>query len=402
MNNFAQKFEKNLRLFYQATKIPICVFDNMQKDLLRSPRIASMDCSPQTMQKCSQLLKKKRNPYHLPIFISFGSCFLALLALDSHTNVMFGPMSSVPLTYREFFHSQKDTPDPDDLMHLYRVIQQGPHMDFSQFASNISLYIKLAFREEISAHEILANHISLQTNHAIPEAAAMQERNCITGTKAIQLENRILFHIKNGHINELKKIIQDMPFFSKRETFPSTAEDLQKEFFIYASLCSKTVIDEGLGLQKAFAILDTYISQISSLTTPKHYHSMYAQISLDYCQEMVELHRRHTDSPVVTQCIQYIQNHIYSRITIHDLAKHCHVSKRTITRHFSEYCHIPAGEYILQLKLKEAAFLLTNSAFSLVEISSQLSFSSQSHFSTAFKAKYNYTPQQYRDRFKTG
>ncbi len=121
---------------------------------------------------------------------------------------------------------------------------------------------------------------------------------------------------------------------------------------------------------------------------------MYSQLSIDYCQQMVEI-GQHTNSRIVNQCLQYIERHIQDKITIDDLAKYCNLSKRTIIGHFSEYFHMPA-EYILQLKLKTAAYLLKNSTFSIVEISNQLSFSSQSHFSVAFKKRYHYTPQQYR------
>jgi len=143
-----------------------------------------------------------------------------------------------------------------------------------------------------------------------------------------------------------------------------------------------------------------YISKIPSLTAMEHFASMQTQLSIDYCQQMADLHYKRTNSHIVTQCIQYMENHMDSRITVEDLAKHCHVSKRTIARQFSEYCNTSAAQYILQLKLKEAAFLLTNSTFSLVEISTHLAFSSQSHFSVAFKKKYNFTPQQYRNKFK--
>lgn len=186
-----------------------------------------------------------------------------------------------------------------------------------------------------------------------------------------------------------------MPLFSIRSSFPFSIEEMKAEYYRYATLCFKAAIDKGLLLQTAVTIFDIYTSQVASLTSPQSFVSMYSQLSIDYCRQMVEI-GQHTNSPIVNQCLQYIERHIQDKITIDDLTKCCHLSKRTITRHFSEYFHMPAAEYILQLKLKTAAYLLTNSTFSIVEISNQLSFSSQSHFSVAFKKQYHYTPQQYR------
>ena len=397
--NHIKKFEKNLRLFHNATNIPICVFNNMQRDLLRCPRIASMDCSLETMKRCSRSIKKNTASRRLPIMIFSGSCFLALLKLDNDINVMFGPVSSTALLYKEFLLANKNYSDADDLLHLYRITQQGPHISPEQFANNLSLYIRLAFQEEIPADEILKKPIHLNNSHTISEEEIAQASNYITGTKAIELVNQLLFYIKNGHISELEKITDNMPLFSIRSPFPFSIEEMKADYYRYATLCLKAVIDKGLHIQSAVTIFDIYTSQITSLTSPQSFVFMYSQLSIDYCRQMVEI-GQHTNSHIVNRCLQYIERHIHDKITIDDLARYCNLSKRTITRHFSEYFHMPAAEYILQLKLKTAAYLLTNSTFSVVEISNQLSFSSQSHFSVAFKKQYHYTPQQYRLYFK--
>ena len=44
-------------------------------------------------------------------------------------------------------------------------------------------------------------------------------------------------------------------------------------------------------------------------------------------------------------------------------------------------------KYIMQLKLKEAAYLLANTDMSLADISNQLSFSLQSHLNNNFKLR---------------
>ncbi len=305
MHNLTQDLERNLDLFYQASHIPFCVFDNMQKDGLRCPKLPFLDCSPKTMEKCSKLLAEKAGAHQLPVFVSSASCFFALLKLNKTLNIMFGPMSCVPITYSEFFNANKNFTSPDDLMHFYRIIQQAPHISINQLAANIALFLKLSFKEDIFVDKLLTNQIFLHKNNTYSKPDII-----LTSAHG----DRILFYAKNELVKELHE--------------PQT-------------------------------------------------------------------------SHIVAVCLQYIENHIHSRITVEDLAQYCNLSKRTITRHFTEYFHMSAAEYILQLKLKEAAFLLINSAFSLVEISNQLSFSSQSHFSVAFKKKYNYTPQQYRNKFKT-
>ena len=84
---------------------------------------------------------------------------------------------------------------------------------------------------------------------------------------------------------------------------------------------------------------------------------------------------------------------------LEDLASYCNTSGRTISRHFKECLHISVSDYILQQKLEKAVFLLKNSDLTLAEISNYLAFSSQSHFTVAFKKRYFTTPQKYREKF---
>lgn len=183
------------------------------------------------------------------------------------------------------------------------------------------------------------------------------------------------------------------------EQTPSSAEDFKNIFLIYATLCCITALESKVALEKAFPIFDTYLSKAPSIVTSKDLATLCQQLTLDYCNQILSLQPVHSDSPIISKCLHYIHKNIYSRITVSDLAQHCNVSTRTITRHFSDYYHIPVTEHIINCKLEEAAFLLTHSSFSLTEISSLLAFSSQSHLTVAFKKKYSYTPQKYRDKF---
>ena len=400
MNQPYFKSQNDLQLFHEATHIPFCVFNCKKEALLRYPFIESLDCSPTTMVKCCEVLGKLSADCHLPVIYSSDFCFIALLKLDQNTNVMFGPVSSIPLTYQEFYNANKDKSDSDDLTHLYRVMQQSPQISLVQFANSISLFVKLAFGEILSVQEMLSKRIILPGNATQSISCYTPEPRYLTSTEAFALQKRILFHMQNGNMDEIRELFDNNHFLTNFENAPFTIEEMEKLFFIFAALCCITAIEEGLDSQKALSIFDTYVSKIPAMMAPETVDQLCVQISVDYCQQIISLHDFQSDSPVVTQCLQYIQNNIYAKISICDLANHCNVSKRTITRHFSEYYHMSVYEYILLTKLKEAAFLLAHSNFSLAEISAYLSFSSQSHFCVAFKKKYYYTPQQYREKFK--
>lgn len=89
-----------------------------------------------------------------------------------------------------------------------------------------------------------------------------------------------------------------------------------------------------------------------------------------------------------------------AKILVTDLAGYCGICARSLERHFGEYYGMSVAKYIIQLKLKEAAYLLANTDMSLADISNQLSFSSQSHLNNNFKKQYMCTLQVYRNKNK--
>ena len=155
---------------------------------------------------------------------------------------------------------------------------------------------------------------------------------------------------------------------------------------------------EEIETKKAILIYDTYISKGLLIKNVNDLKALCINISVDFSNEFEKLQEISSGSPVVKECIQYIHNHINSKISVNELAKHCGVSARTICRHFEEVYDVSVAKYILHIKLGEAAFLLSNTKMSLLEISNQFAFSSQSHFNTAFKKFYSCTPKQYRDK----
>ncbi len=400
MNNFDRYFKNDLLLFHQATSIPFCVFDSDKKVLLRCPIIDSFECSSETMHRCIERLKDKQDNNHIPILISSNNCFTALLSLNYCTYIMFGPVSPMQLSYREFLNTNRQYSTLDDLTHFYRVIQQSPHISLHQFIAGISIYIRLVFQENLSFEEIVSDTFLLTQNSTGDLEDIYSKITFITGNEAAELEKKIFIYIQNGNIKEIKEIFETPKLFSRREAFPASVLELQKDFIAYAAVCCNIAVNEGLETQKAFSIFDRYTSQVTNLNELNQFTDLFTGISTDYCRQTASLHDKNSLSPVVNKCIRYIKTHLHTKITVKKLAEHCNLSERTIIRHFSEYHNQSVIEYILTLKLEEAAFLLANSKFTLAEISNQLAFSSQSHFSAAFKKKYCYTPQQYRNKYQ--
>lgn len=104
---------------------------------------------------------------------------------------------------------------------------------------------------------------------------------------------------------------------------------------------------------------------------------------------------RHSDE-LITQIQFWMQTNLSSVLSLNDLAEQFGISQRSFTRRFKAANGINAMKYWQQLKIETAKDLLASSNLSIQEISFQVGYQDQSHFTKLFKKELGTTPRDYR------
>ena len=99
---------------------------------------------------------------------------------------------------------------------------------------------------------------------------------------------------------------------------------------------------------------------------------------------------------LVKTIVNHIDNHLYERITVDELAAITEKHKAHICSHFKKEMGITIHGYIQEKKITEAKHLLLFTDHSYDEISHLLAYSSQSHFIQVFKKVAGCTPKEYK------
>ncbi|NET31217.1 MAG: helix-turn-helix transcriptional regulator [Cyanothece sp. SIO1E1] len=94
--------------------------------------------------------------------------------------------------------------------------------------------------------------------------------------------------------------------------------------------------------------------------------------------------------------LQVVENHLFDKFTVEQLAHFAHMSKATFQRKFKEHSDLPVQKYILHRRLEKAKNLLQTKHKSIAEICTECAFSDPNYFSKVFKQKYGKTPRAYR------
>jgi AraC family transcriptional regulator len=96
---------------------------------------------------------------------------------------------------------------------------------------------------------------------------------------------------------------------------------------------------------------------------------------------------------------EYIEAHLGDPIRLQDLADIAGVSSYQLVRRFKESKGQPPHQFVLRRRIERAREMLRQSDKTILEVALSCGFSSQSHFSGAFRLLTGLTPRKYRDTF---
>ena len=91
-----------------------------------------------------------------------------------------------------------------------------------------------------------------------------------------------------------------------------------------------------------------------------------------------------------------MEMNFYHNLSLAAFAKMCHRSLSSFKRDFRNLYGVSPGKWLLGKRLERAASLLHTSALSVTEVIFECGFEDVSHFSRAFKERFNYSPSAYR------
>jgi AraC-like DNA-binding protein len=190
-------------------------------------------------------------------------------------------------------------------------------------------------------------------------------------------------------------------FNKMKETYdvslsPFELEGLKLKFSAFVAVVTRMSIDEGVPVNQAFALSDSLIQGLI------HIHS--AEECLRYIKEatyrFMELLHSYPlaqKSLLVKTIVNYIDSHLYEKITLEELAEVTQKHKTHISGQFKKEMSKTIHTYIQEKKIIEAKHLLLFTDYSCEKISNLLAFSSQSHFIQVFKKITQTTPKQFKD-----
>lgn len=173
-------------------------------------------------------------------------------------------------------------------------------------------------------------------------------------------------------------------------------QNLKYHFVISVAMITRYCIEGGMDFSSAYTLSDYYILTGDNCRSIEEISKLHATMSMDYANRMNSLHHVKLYTKHISDSIDYIYNHLHTRITVAILADHVGLSPAYLSRLFKAETGMPVNEYIRYKKLETAKSMLAYSDYSVSNISSILAFPSHSYFTEIFRKAFKLTPTQYR------
>jgi two-component system response regulator YesN len=105
-----------------------------------------------------------------------------------------------------------------------------------------------------------------------------------------------------------------------------------------------------------------------------------------------------TNDEHLQKCIEYISNNYNDDLSIKRVASQVHLSHTYFSRLFKKELGVSFVEYVTNVRVKRAKWLLSNTNDSIESIAEQVGFNTPNYFSSIFKKNVGVSPSEYREQ----
>lgn len=204
--------------------------------------------------------------------------------------------------------------------------------------------------------------------------------------------------IKSGDVNRTREFLTpsiiEIEGLGKLSDQP--LQNLKYHLVITIAMIARSCIEGGMDVSDAYALSDLYIQNTDRCKTFSEIGDLHQTACLDYAGRMRLLRKRRIHTGHIAKCIDYIYEHLHTRITASQLAEHTGLDASYLSRLFKKEIGITISDYIRFHKIETAKNMLVYSDYGSAQIASILAFPSQSYFSEIFRRQTGMSPIRYR------
>ena len=209
--------------------------------------------------------------------------------------------------------------------------------------------------------------------------------------------------IQNGDIEQVKELCKASPLKDKKGLgllSEKPVNNIRYHFVITTALVARYCIEGGLDVATAYNLSDFYIKKSDTMKSVEDISELHAFMCIDYAKKMRNLKKNSICSKPVAECIDYIYDHLHTRITVELLAKRVNLTPSYLSRLFKKETGQNFLDYLTELRISKAKELLCGETLSVQDVAETVGYSDLKYFSRLFKKATGVSPSDYKKLYK--
>lgn len=233
-----------------------------------------------------------------------------------------------------------------------------------------------------------------------PSQLLYVSRNSENYNNSYEIEALLQKFISAGDLDGYEGFIKNLPPMNTGQLALNGLRSTKNNLIVTTAIACRTAIAAGVPRDTAYALSDSYINEVETLSSISDVLNLNSLMVRDYITRVQRVKETAAGggahSRLLGRCINYIHRNLNHRLSVEEVAAYAGLSRSYLSTVFTQSMGIPLNRYILDAKLEEAASLLHYTDRPIADIAEYLCFSTQSHFQQAFKSKFGITPRAYR------
>lgn len=240
------------------------------------------------------------------------------------------------------------------------------------------------------------NHNKLYQQSKINESIQMYKASPQVNSRVYpyEKEKALITKLKTGDTEQAKALLNDLlgyVFFAEGNNL----EVVKSRALELSSLLSRAAIEGGATSDSVLKVNNQFLMSLQNITDLD-----------DLCYKLQETIDVFTDcmfnyipskgNEITKKAIRYISQNFSRNLTLDEVADHVHLNSAYFSTLFKQSTGSSFKEYLNMVRIEESKRLLSNTDYSIIDISLATGFEDQSYFSKVFKKYTGLTPKQYR------
>ena len=292
-------------------------------------------------------------------------------------------------------NKENDIP-PEGLVRLMEYSAGIPVLDPELVTQTSAVFNYLMRSILVESRQVIAsNKEKIRQQSRINESIQLFKNSGVREEKMypVDLENELISSIKvnnTAHAREiLNELLGHILLYEGHDTDRTKIRIIE-----LCSLLSRASINRGADANKVLEMNQRLITSLAA-----------SQNIYDICytfQDNIEIFTDNLfmtpekSSKIVKNAAEYISQNFSEDITLATVADHLHVNTSYLSTLFRQVTGMTFKEHLNRVRIEEAARLLSNTDYSVMEIAIACGYKDQSYFTKVFKKLTGLTPKQYR------